>query len=66
MDLQYELARVAQVNQEIKVANARIAELASEASKLERIGQDITEIRQRASVATQWWITWSAGETSSR
>jgi hypothetical protein len=56
MDLQYELGRVAQVNQEIKVANARIAELASEASKLERIRQDITEIKQRSSVA----------ETSSR
>jgi hypothetical protein len=52
MDLQYELGRVAQVNREIKVANARIAELASEASKLERIGQDITKIRQRSSVAS--------------
>ena len=37
MDLQYELGRVAQVNQDIEAANARIAELASEASKLERV-----------------------------
>ena len=39
MDLQHELGRVAQVNQDIGAANARIAELASEAGKLERIGQ---------------------------
>jgi len=45
MNLQYELGRVAQVNQDIEVANARIAELASEASKLERVGQDVTEIK---------------------
>jgi prefoldin subunit 5 len=45
MDLQYELGRVAQVNQDIDAANARIAELASEASKLERVGQDVTEIK---------------------
>jgi prefoldin subunit 5 len=45
MDLQYELGRVAQVNQDIEAANARIAELASEASKLERIGQDVSEIK---------------------
>lgn len=45
MDLQHELARVAQVNQDIKAANARIAELASEASKLEGIGQDVSEIK---------------------
>jgi hypothetical protein len=45
MDLQYELGRIAQVNQDIKVANARIAELASEASRLERVGQDVTEIK---------------------
>ena len=45
MDLQYELGRVAQVNQDIKTANARIAELTLEASKLERVGQDVTEIR---------------------
>jgi len=45
MDLQYELGRVAQVNQDIKVANAQIAELASQASRLERVGQDVTEIK---------------------
>jgi hypothetical protein len=45
MDLQHELARVAQVNQDIKAANARIAELASEASKLEGVGQDVSEIK---------------------
>jgi hypothetical protein len=45
MDLQYELGRVAQVNQDIAAANARIAELASEANKLERVGQDVTEIK---------------------
>jgi hypothetical protein len=66
MDLQYELGRIAQVNQDIKVANARIAELASEASRLERVGQDVPKLRQRSSVAMQWWITWSASETSSR
>jgi len=45
MDLPYELGRVVQVNQDIKTANARIAELASQASKLERVGQDVTEIK---------------------
>jgi hypothetical protein len=45
MDVQYELGRVAQVNQDIEPANTRIAELASEANKLERVGQDVTEIK---------------------
>jgi hypothetical protein len=45
MDLQYELGRVAQVDRDIEAANARITELAREASKLESIGQDVTEIR---------------------
>ena len=45
MDLRYELGRVAQANQDIEAANARIAELTSEASKLERFGQDVTEIK---------------------
>jgi hypothetical protein len=44
MDLRYQLGRVAQANQDIKAANARIAELASEARRLERVGQDVTEI----------------------
>jgi len=46
MDLQYELGRVAQVNLDIEAANARIAELTLEANKLERIGQDVTEIKE--------------------
>jgi hypothetical protein len=39
VDLQHELGLVAQVNQDIGAANARIAELASEAGELERVGQ---------------------------
>jgi len=45
MDLRYELGRVAQANKDIDAANARIAELTSEAGKLERVGQDVTEIK---------------------
>lgn len=45
MDLQYELGRVAQVNRDIEAANARIAELVSEANKLERVGQDVSAIK---------------------
>jgi hypothetical protein len=52
VDLQHELGRVAEVNQDIGAANARIAELASAAGELERVGQNVTE-----SLATQWWTT---------
>jgi hypothetical protein len=45
MDLRYELGRVAQANKDIAAANARISELTSEVGKLERVGQDVTEIR---------------------
>ena len=39
MDLQYELGRVAQVNLDIEAANARIAELASEATSSSALGR---------------------------
>jgi prefoldin subunit 5 len=45
MDLRYELGRVAQANKDIETANARISELTSEVGKLERVGQDVTEIK---------------------
>jgi hypothetical protein len=46
MDLRFELGRLALVNQDSKAANARIAKLASEASKLECVAQDVTEIEE--------------------
>jgi prefoldin subunit 5 len=45
MDLRYELGRVAQANKDIETANARISEITSEVGKLERVGQDVTEIK---------------------
>jgi hypothetical protein len=47
MDLQYELGRVAQVDRDIEAANARITELAREASKLRASGRMLPKSGQR-------------------